>query len=144
MAKSFQLRFTKVQTPEVKDGYGSPIEAYDSQLIILNGTSGVHLDMEGKGNSITILHSMTGQNFTSSQQDYFADTWDGIIRQPAIGQVVKIRVNKLPLFGYIIGDIEDAGDINSEDLNYLTNAFAGMEEEYFCGSDAGYFIGKNS
>lgn len=136
MAKSFQLRFTKVTTPE-------QIDAYDSQLIILNGTSGVHLDMEGSGNSVTILHSMTGQNFVSSQQDYFASTWDSFIRQPAIGQVIKVRVNKLPLFGYIIGDVEDAGDTNPDDLNDLTNAFAGIEEVYFAGSDAGFFLGKN-
>lgn len=131
-------------TPEIKDGSGSPIEAWDSQLIILNGTSGVHLDMEGKGNSITILHSMTGENFVSSQQDYFAGTWDGFIKEPPIGQVVKIRVNRLPIFGFIIGDVEDAGDTNPSIPEDLTNAFAGMEEEYFAGSDAGYFIGKNS
>lgn len=144
MAKSFELRFVKVDTPEIQDGSGSPIEAWDSQLIVLNGTSGVHLDMEGKGNSITILHSMTGQNFVSSQQDYFAGTWDGFIKEPAIGQVVKIRVNKLPVFGFVIGDVEDAGDTNPSDSNDLTNAFAGMEEVYFMGSDAGFFIGKNS
>lgn len=136
MAKSFQLRFTKVTTPE-------QIDAYDSQLIILNGTSGVHLDMEGSGNSVTILHSMTGQNFVSSQQDYFAGTWDSFIRQPAIGQVIKVRVNKLPLFGYIIGDVEDAGDTNPDNPNDLINAFAGIEEVYFTGSDAGFFLGKN-
>lgn len=136
MAKSLLLRFVKVTTPE-------QITAYDSQLIILNGASGVHLDMEGAGNSVTILHSMTGQNFVSSQQDYFAVTWDEFIKQPAIGQVVKVRVNKLPIFGFIIGDIEDAGDTNPDNPDDLTNAFAGMEEEYFAGSDAGYFLGKN-
>lgn len=87
---------------------------------------------------------MTGQNFVSSQQDYFAGTWEDFIQQPAIGQVVKIRVNKLPLFGFIIGDVEDAGDSNPENPDDLMNAFAGMEEEYFMGSDAGYFLGKNS
>lgn len=87
---------------------------------------------------------MTGQNFVSSQQDYFASTWDGFIQQPAIGQVVKIRVNKLPLFGFIIGDVEDAGDSNPENLDDPMNAFAGRGEEYFRGSDAGYFLGKNS
>lgn len=136
MAKSFQLRFTKVKTPE-------QIDAYDSQLVILNGPSGVHLDMEGSSNSVTILHSMTGMNFVSCQQDYFADTWDQFIKHPAIGQVVKVRVNKLPLFGYILGDVEDAGDTPPENPDDLTNAFAGMEEEYFMGSDAGYFLGKN-
>lgn len=136
MAKSIQLRFVKVETPE-------QITAYDSQLIILNGASGVHLDMEGVGNSVTILHSMTGQKFVSSQQDYFAGIWDEFIKQPAIGQVVKVRVNKLPLFGFILGDIEDAGDSNPTNPEDLTNAFAGMEEVYFMGSDAGYFVGKN-
>ena len=136
MAKSFQLRFTKVKTPE-------QIDAYDSQLVILNGPSGVHLDMEGSSNSVTILHSMTGMNFVSRQQDYFAGTWDQFIKHPAIGQVVKVRVNKLPLFGYILGDVEDAGDTPPENPDDLTNAFAGMEEEYFMGSDAGYFLGKN-
>lgn len=136
MAKSFQLRFTKVKTPE-------QIDAYDSQLVILNGPSGVHLDMEGSSNSVTILHSMTGMNFVSCQQDYFAGTWDQFIEHPAIGQVVKVRVNKLPLFGYILGDVEDAGDTPPENPDDLTNAFAGMEEEYFMGSDAGYFLGKN-
>lgn len=137
MANSLQLRFVKLVTPE-------QITAYDSQLIILKGASGVHLDMEGAGNSVNILHSMTGQNFVSRHHDYFDGTWDEFIKQPPIGQVIKIRVNKLPLFGYILGDVEDAGDTNPGDINDPTNAFAGKEGVYFMGSDAGYFVGKNS
>lgn len=136
MAKSLQLRFTKIKTPE-------QIEAYDSQLVIINGPSGVHLDMEEGGNSVNILRSMTGMNFVSCYHDYFKETFDEHIHQPAIGQVIKIRVNKLPKFGFILGDVEDGGDTNPDDQNDLTNAFAGMEGEYFCGSDASYFLGKN-
>lgn len=136
MAKSIQLRFTKITTPE-------QIEAYDSQLVILNGTSGVHLDVGDSGCSVNILHSMTGMDFVSCQHDYFAYTWDEFIKHPAIGQVIKVRVNKLPNFGFILGNVEDAGDPNPDDLNDLTNGFAGSEGVYFCGSDAGYFLGKN-
>lgn len=137
MAKSFQLRFTQVTTPD-------QITAYDSQLILLNGASGVHLDMEGSGNSVTVLHSMTGANFVSSRQDYFADTWDSFIAQPPIGQTIKVRVNKLPLFGFVLGDVVDGGDINPDNPNDIPNAFACKNGVYFMGSDAGYFLGKNS
>lgn len=136
MAKSMQLRFTKIVTP---DG----ITAYDSQLLVLNGPSGVHLDMEGAGNSVNILRSMTGTDFVSSQHDYFATTWDEFIQQPPIGQVIKIRINKLPLWGIILGDIEDGGDPVPDDPKDLANAFAGSEGVYFMGSDCSYFLGKN-
>lgn len=136
MAKSLQLRFTKITTPE-------QVDAYESQLVILNGSSGVHLDMEGSGNSINILRSMTGMNFVSCYHDYFKETFDEFINQPGIGQVIKIRVNKLPLLGYILGDIEEGGDVNPEDPNDLTNAFGCIDGDYFLGSEGDYFLGKN-
>ena len=35
-------------------------EWYDSNIIILNGNSGVHLEVDGTGNYISVFQSMTG------------------------------------------------------------------------------------
>lgn len=132
---SLILRFTKVYDENQQ-------VAYDSQLIQINDTSGVHLDMEGSGNSVTTLRSMTGMNFVSCHQDYFATTSDFFIPHPGIGQTYKLRVNKLPIFGIIIGNVEDMGDPNPDDPNDIPNAFAGNEGEYFMGREGSYFLGK--
>lgn len=142
MAKQLLLRWTHIKTTE--DG----MEVWESQLIQVNGKSAVHLDMpvEGKreGNSVNILHSLTGINFVSCQHDYFGEIWDEFIKHPGIGQVIKIRLNHKPLFGVILGDIEDAGHSNPENPEDLQNAFACIGGDYFCGSEASYFLGKNS
>lgn len=46
-------------------------EWYDSNIIILNGNSGVHLEVDGTGNYISVFQSMTGINFVTRLQDYF-------------------------------------------------------------------------
>ena len=135
MSTSLILRFTKVF-----DEKGQV--AFDSNLVQVNGPSGVHLDMEGSGNSVTTLRSMTGMNFVSCHQDYFADTSDFFIHHPGIGQTYKLRLNKIPLFGIILGDVIDMGDPNPDDPNDIPNAFAGSEGEYFMGREGAYFLGK--
>lgn len=132
---SLILRFTKVF-----DENGQV--AYDSNLVQINGTSGVHIDMEGSGNSVTALRTMTGMHFISCYQDYFAYTSDFFIPHPGIGQAYKIRVNKLPLFAIIQGDVIDMGDPNPDDPDDLMNAFAGSEGEYIMGREGSYFLGK--
>ena len=95
-------------------------EWYDSNIIILNGNSGVHLEVDGTGNYISVFQSMTGINFVTRLQDYFGPVWDMILPFPGIGQAIKLRVNKLPTFGIIKGDVQDGGDGDATD-----NAFAG-------------------
>lgn len=87
---------------------------FDSNLVILNGTSGVHIEMKGNGNDVTAFQSMTGNKFVTCFQDYFGDIWDKIIPHPGIGQVIKFRVNRLPDYACIRGDIEDGGDVDPE------------------------------
>ena len=88
MAKMLVLRWTPITT-------NSGIW-FDSNLVILNGTSGVHIEMKGNGNDVTAFQSMTGNKFVTCFQDYFGDIWDKIIPHPGIGQVIKFRVNRLP------------------------------------------------
>ena len=112
-------------------------EWYDSNMIILNGNSGVHLEVDGTGNYISVSQSMTGINFVTRLQDYFGPVWDMILPFPGIGQAIKLRVNKLPTFGIIKGDVQDGGDGDATD-----NAFAGSEGILFCGKGGEYFLGK--
>lgn len=136
MARSLILRFTKVY-----DDKGQL--AFDSQLIQINGPSGVHIETDSGGFSITTLRSMTGRNFVSCSQDYFAEISDFFIPHPGIGQAYKLRLNKLPLFGTIIGDIEDLGDPNPDDPLDMPNAFADINEELFMDNGGSYFFVKN-
>lgn len=136
MAKALILRFTQIQD---KDGN----LLYESNLFQVNGTTGIHLDMEGTGNSVTILRSLTGVNFVSCFHDYFGETLDHIMLQPGIGQACKVRVNKLPLWAIAHGDVEDMGDISPSDPDDLTNAFCGSEGEFFMGQGGEYFLGKH-
>ncbi len=53
---------------------------------------------------------MTGGKFVTCFQDYFGEVWDKIIPHPGIGQVIKFRINQLPDYAIIRGDIEDGGD----------------------------------
>ena len=137
MANALILRFTLIH-----DNDGN--ELYESNAFQINGTSGIHLDMGTSGVSVTILRSITGLNFVSCFHDYFKETFDWLIPQPGIGQAYKVRVNKLPLFGFVHGDVEDMGDPNPDDPIDLTNAFCGSEGEYFMGREGHYFIGKQS
>lgn len=135
MARTLQLRFTKVIT----DGG----VYWDSNLVILNDTSGVHIDMPGVDNDVTIFRSLTGTNFVTCYHDYFGETLDHILLDKGIGQTVKFRLNKEPIFGMVIGDIIDAGDVNPEDPTDINNAFAGIDGQYFLTKDSEYFVCKN-
>ena len=88
--KMLMLRFTKLNNVEG--------DWWDSNLIILNGPSGVHIEMPGTGNSATTMQSMTGMKFVSNYQDYFGEVWDKDIPHIGFGQVIKFRVRKLPWF----------------------------------------------
>ena len=136
MADSIILRFTEVFNKDKNQ------MVYESQMIQVNGPSGVHIDMEGRGNWVTTLRSMTGLNFVSNYQDYFADISDFFIKGPFIGQAYKVQVNKAPIFGIIMGNIDDLGDPNPDDPNDLVNAFAGSNGDYFMGKDGQYFFGR--
>lgn len=138
MAKALILRFTLIG----KDTEGNKL--YESNAFQINGTSGIHLDMSSSGCSVTVLRSITGLNYVSCFHDYFKETFDWIIPQPAIGQAYKIRINKLPIFGIVHGDVEDMGDPNPDNPEDLTNAFMGKEGEYFMGKEGHYFICKHS
>lgn len=129
------LRWTKVIT--------SSGTWFDSNLVIIRGLSGVHIEMEGNGNSVTTFQSMTGNKFVTCFQDYFGDIWDKVIPHPGIGQVMKFRVNKLPEYACIRGNIEDAGDIDPDDPDGLPqNVFCGSEAEPFRDIDSEFLLGK--
>ena len=51
MAKMLVLRWTPITT---NNGIW-----FDSNLVILNGTSGVHIEMKGNVNDVTAFQSMT-------------------------------------------------------------------------------------
>lgn len=133
--KMLMLRFTKLNNV---DG-----DWWDSNLIILNGPSGVHIEMPGTGNSATTMQSMTGMKFVSNYQDYFGEVWDKDIPYIGFGQVIKFRVRKLPDYAVVMGDIEDGGDVNPDDPDDILNAFAGKEKEYFRGNNSELLLGKN-
>lgn len=101
--KMLMLRFTKLNNVEG--------DWWDSNLIILNGPSGVHIEMPGTGNSATTMQSMTGMKFVSNYQDYFGEVWDKDIPHIGFGQVIKFRVRKLPDYAVVVGDIEDGGEL---------------------------------
>lgn len=117
---------------------------FDSNLVILNGTSGVHIEMFGNGNEVTCFQSMTGGNFVTDFQDYFGDLWDKIIPYPGIGQTVKFRTNRLPKYSIVIGDIEDGGDFDPENPTIPMNAFCGSEGEPFRDKNSEFFCGKQN
>ena len=152
MAKMLVLRWTPITT-------NSGIW-FDSNLVILNGTSGVQIEMplhhchylsfqyelqiemKGNGNDVTAFQSMTGNNFVTCFQDYFGDIWDKIIPHPGIGQVIKFRVNRLPDYACIRGDIEDGGDVDPENPDVPMNAFCGSEGEPFRDIDSEFLLGR--
>jgi hypothetical protein len=94
--KMLMLRFTKLNNVEG--------DWWDSNLIILNGPSGVHIEMPGTGNSATTMQSMTGMKFVSNYQDYFGEVWDKDIPHIGFGQVIKFRVRKLPDYAVVVGN----------------------------------------
>ena len=83
MAKMLMLRWKPINT-------GNGIW-FDSNLIVLNGTSGVHIESKKSNLDVTTFQSMTGGKFVTCFQDYFGEVWDKIIPHPGIGQVIKFR-----------------------------------------------------
>lgn len=134
MAKMLQLRWTRIET---QNGIW-----FDSNRVILHGICGIHVEMKGQGNDITAMQSMTGDKYVSCFQDYFGDLWDKIIPHPGIGQTMKFRVNRLPDYAIIRGDVEDGGDVDPDNPEILMNAFCGSEGEPFRGNNTELFLGK--
>lgn len=123
---TLQLRFTQIEL----DGK----IWYDSNLIKFNsGALGVHIEMEDlDSHYMAIHHSLSGQRFTSKYHDYFGVLYDNLI--PffiGIGQILKIRLDKMPTYAVVMGDVEDAGDIDPENPDDIPNAFATQDMEYF-------------
>ena len=131
MAKMLMLRWKPINT-------GNGIW-FDSNLIVLNGTSGVHIESKKSNLDVTTFQSMTGGKFVTCFQDYFGEVWDKIIPHPGIGQVIKFRINQLPDYAIIRGDIEDGGDPDPE---HPMNAFCGKEGEPFRDKNSDFFCGK--
>lgn len=134
MAKMLQLRWTRIET---QNGIW-----FDSNRVILHGICGIHVEMKGQGNDITAMQSMTGDKYVSCFQDYFGDLWDKIIPHPGIGQTMKFRVNRLPDYAIILGDVEDGGDVDPDKPEIPMNAFCGSEGELFRGNNTELFLGK--
>lgn len=134
MAKILQLRWTRIET---QNGIW-----FDSNSVILHGICGIHVEMKGQGNDITAMQSMTGDKYVSCFQDYFGDLWDKIIPHPGIGQTMKFRVNRLPDYAIIMGDVEDGGDVDPDNPEIPMNAFCGSEGELFRGNNTELFLGK--
>lgn len=123
---TLQLRFTQIEL----DGK----IWYDSNLIKFNsGALGVHIEMDDlDSHYMAIHHSLSGQRFTSKYHDYFGVLYDNLI--PffiGVGQILKIRLDKMPTYAVVMGDVEDAGDIDPDNPDDIPNAFATQDMEYF-------------
>lgn len=123
---TLQLRFTQIEL----DGK----IWYDSNLIKFNsGALGVHIEMgDLDSHYMAIHHSLSGQRFTSKYHDYFGVLYDNLI--PffiGVGQILKIRLDKMPSYAVVMGDVEDAGDIDPDNPDDIPNAFATQDMEYF-------------
>lgn len=123
---TLQLRFTQIEL----DGK----IWYDSNLIKFNsGALGVHIEMDDlDSHYMAIHHSLSGQRFTSKYHDYFGVLYDNLIPfLIGVGQILKIRLDKMPSYAVVMGDVEDAGDIDPENPDDIPNAFATQDMEYF-------------
>lgn len=126
MANTVQLRFTEV----ILDGE----VWYDSNLIKLNsGALGLHVEIgDSDSHYLAIHHSLSGQRFTSKYHDYFGVLYDNLIPGlKGVGQIIKVRLDKLPDYALVMGNVEDAGDIDPDDPDNIPNAFASSDGEYF-------------
>lgn len=126
MANTVQLRFTEV----ILDGE----VWYDSNLIKLNsGALGLHVEIgDSDSHYLAVHHSLSGQRFTSKYHDYFGVLYDNLIpRLKGVGQIIKVRLDKLPDYALVMGNVEDAGDIDPDDPDNIPNAFASSDGEYF-------------
>lgn len=135
---TIQLRFTEV----ILDGE----VWYDSNLIKLNsGLIGLHIEIgDSDSHYLAIHHSLSGQRFTSKYHDYFGVIYDNLIPSiKGIGQILKVRIDKLPDYAVVMGDIEDAGDIDPENPENIPNAFATQDQEYFRSGNSEIFCFKS-
>lgn len=126
MANTVQLRFTEV----ILDGE----VWYDSNLIKLNsGALGLHVEIgDSDSHYLAVHHSLSGQRFTSKYHDYFGVLYDNLIPGlKGVGQIIKVRLDKLPDYALVMGNVEDAGDIDPDDPDNIPNAFASSDGEYF-------------
>lgn len=123
---TLQLRFTQIEL----DGK----IWYDSNLIKFNsGALGVHIEMDDlDSHYMAIHHSLSGQRFTSKYHDYFGVLYDNLIPfLIGVGQILKIRLDKMPSYAVVMGDVVDAGDIDPENPDDIPNALATQDMEYF-------------
>lgn len=138
MATTIQLRFTEVML----DGE----VWYDSNLIKLNsGALGLHIEIgDSDSHYMAIHHSLSGQRFTSKYHDYFGVLYDNLIPFiVGVGQILKVRIDKLPDYAVVMGDVEDAGDIDPNDPDNIPNAFASKDLEYFRSGTSEIFCFKS-
>lgn len=133
MAKIINLRWTKL------DKY------YESNLVKVNGIAYIQVQFDNQRDvDISYLLSLSGDRFVSISQDYFANLHIRPIPIKGVGQIVKFRINKLPDYAIVMGDdLDDAGDVNPEDPEDITNGFAGSEGEYFRCINSEIFVGRN-
>lgn len=146
--KTVQLTFTQINGV---DGI-----YYDSNLIQVSGPSGVHIEMPdaGKRVEISIWRSITGFKMVSCYHDYFKSIFDkdllhidigrkyiGHISE--IGAVVKFRIDQIPDYAIIKGEVEDLGPVDPDNPDDIANAFAGSEGVYFQDIDSEYLIGRS-
>nr|DAL07192.1 MAG TPA: hypothetical protein [Caudoviricetes sp.] len=147
MAKTIQLRWSQRISPID----GSPY--YESNLIQVNGPAGIHIEMDGLGNRVTVFRSITGTKFVSCFQDYFGEVFDKDLLHIDIGQkyigyisafgtVVKFHVNKEPSYGCVVGDVEDLGDTDPDNPDIPQNVFCGKEGEPFRDINSEYLCGR--
>lgn len=139
MANFIPLRWTKVEHSGNDQGY-----FYESNLVKVKGHSAIQVEVPNESAiDISYLVSLSGEKFVSIFQDYFANLHIQDLKFYGVGQIVKFRINKLPSYAVIMGDdLTDAGDINPDELEDVVNAFAGLDGEYFRGSDTEIFAGK--
>lgn len=141
MAKYIQLRWTKIENKgNTPRGY-----YFDSNLVKLNSPADVQIQLPERDVEVSYLLSLSGEKFVSIHQDYFAELHIRPIPVRGNGQIVKFRINKIPEYAIVVGDnIEDAGDVNPENPEDITNGFAGSEGDYFRDKSSEIFAGKNS
>lgn len=139
MATLLNLRFTKVYDKgNTPNGY-----YYESNLVKLNDKADIQVQLEEEGVEISYLLSLSGDKFVTIFHDYFSKLHIRPLPINGVGQIVKFRLNKLPEYAILLGDIEDAGDVNPEDPEDILNGFAGSEGVYFRCRNSEIFVGKN-
>ena len=98
-----------------------------------SGALGLHVEIgDSDSHYLSVHHSLSGQRFTSKYHDYFGVLYDNLIPGlKGVGQIIKVRLDKLPDYALVMGNVEDAGDIDPDDPDNIPNAFASSDGEYF-------------